>query len=111
MHLDLPFASCLSEQAPILVAGMGGGFDVFCGLPIYFELQRRGHPGHLASVSFAPLAEYRDGDWLSDTLLGVSAADQGLSGYHPERFLARWLEEKQGRKVTIWCFEPTGVQR
>jgi hypothetical protein len=102
LTLDLPASSS------VLVAGMGGGFDVFCGLPIAFALRARGHTVHLASLSFAATAEYADGVWLSDTLVGVGAALEGTAGYHPERFLARWFQEAPGESTLIWCMEPAG---
>src|SRR5580658_2285154 len=108
-HLNLPFDELLPAGSNILVAGMGGGFDVFCGLPIYFELVRRGYSVHLASLSFSPLSEYTDCSWLSPTLVGVNSAPAGMSGYHPERYLARWFQEHQHQDVTIWCFEASGA--
>ncbi len=33
-----PFFKALASSRRILIAGMGGGFDVFCGLPLYFAL-------------------------------------------------------------------------
>ena len=48
MRLDLPSSFQLPDGASVLIAGMGGGFDVFCGLPIFFELQQRGYTVHLA---------------------------------------------------------------
>lgn len=110
MRLDLPFDALLPDDATILVAGMGGGFDLFCGLPIYFELKQRGYTVHLASLSFSELKAYQDGEWLSPTLVGVGPASPELSGYHPERFLARWFRERQGDELTIWCFDPAGAQ-
>ena len=89
---------------------MGGGFDLFCGLPIYFELQRRGYSAHLANLSFAELRMYSDCERLSPTLIGTISAPAGLSGYHPERFLARWLVECKGEKSPIWCFDATGAE-
>ena len=80
MCLELPFDSLLPDRASVLVAGMGGGFDVFCGLPIYFELKARGHGIHLANLSFSALKEYQDGEWLSPTLVGVGPGAAGLSG-------------------------------
>lgn len=110
MRLDLPFDAMLPEGASVLIAGMGGGFDVFCGLPIYFELKQRGFSVHLGSVSFAEIKEYRDGEWLSETLVGVGPADEGAKGYHPERFLSRWFREALGEEVAVWCMDPNGVQ-
>jgi len=109
MRVELPFDILLPVGATILVAGMGGGFDVFCGLPIYFELKRRGYTVHLANLSFSALKEYQDGDWLSSALVGVGAAEGEMSGYHPERFLARWFRESQGEEVTLWCFDAAGA--
>jgi hypothetical protein len=36
MQLNLPDLAALSACRNLLVAGMGGGFDVFCGLPVYW---------------------------------------------------------------------------
>lgn len=110
IRLDLPFDRLLPDNASVLVAGMGGGFDVFCGLPIYFELQWRGYRPHLASLSFAELQEYQDGLWLTPTLVGVGPGAADLSGYHPERFLARWFREVKREEVTVWCFDAVGAQ-
>ena len=110
MRLDLPFDTLLPDRSTVLVAGMGGGFDVFCGLPIYFELKQRGYTVHLANLSFAALKEYQDGEWLSPTLVGVGPGTLGLAGYHPERFLARWFRESQGEDTLLWCFDAAGTQ-
>lgn len=53
MQLNLPILEQLSACKNLLIAGMGGGFDIFCGLPIYFELQGRGQTVHLANFSFS----------------------------------------------------------
>ena len=38
----LPFFSQLQPAGHVLVAGAGGGFDVFSGLPLYFALRAAG---------------------------------------------------------------------
>lgn len=35
--LNLPILGQLADSHSILVAGIGGGFDLFCGLPLYFH--------------------------------------------------------------------------
>jgi len=55
MELNLPTLTQLSNCKNILIAGMGGGFDVFCGLPIYFELKKHGINAHLANFSFSDI--------------------------------------------------------
>lgn len=94
----------------LLIAGMGGGFDVFCGLPIYFELTRRGQSVHLASLSFSQLAYLKNGFTLSDGLAGVMAQSSSLHFYFPELHLARWFQEERGEAVTIWCFNAQAAQ-
>jgi hypothetical protein len=42
-----------ADKKAVLLLGMGGGYDVFCGIPILFELQKEGVPVVLANLSFA----------------------------------------------------------
>ena len=37
--LRLPFFDELELAENILIAGAGGGYDIFCGLPLYFGLR------------------------------------------------------------------------
>jgi hypothetical protein len=88
---------------------MGGGFDVFCGLPIYFELKRLGHKPHLASFSFADVEGVQHGIRLSKTLVGITADPPQIYPYFPEFHLARWFKEKHDEAETVWCFHKTGA--
>lgn len=109
MNLNLPIFDQVSSCKSILIAGMGGGFDIFCGLPIYFELKERGLNVHLANYSFTDLDELKNGIELTDSLIGVTAAVETFIPYFPEGYLARWLKEKRNDDTTIWCFKKTGV--
>jgi hypothetical protein len=110
MELNLPVLHELTACKNLLIAGMGGGFDLFCGLPVYFELRRLGHQVHLASYSFTNLSRCKEGTWLSDSLLGVTADNSAFLPYCPEIHLAQWLRQERGEEVTVWCFEKTGVE-
>jgi hypothetical protein len=46
--LKLPFFAEIQDARTILVAGAGGGFDIFCGLPLYFGLQAAGRQVYLS---------------------------------------------------------------
>lgn len=46
-----PFFAALEGSRRVLIAGMGGGFDVFCGLPLYFALQAEELEVTLANLS------------------------------------------------------------
>ena len=52
MQLNLPILHLLEKSQSILIAGAGGGFDVFAGLPLYFALRDLGKNVHLANYSF-----------------------------------------------------------
>lgn len=109
MGLNIPIFNQLLSCKNLLIAGMGGGFDVFCGLPIYFELKKHGINPHLANFSFSDIENVDFGIRLSKTLVGVTAQSGRLFPYFPELHLANWFQEKQNEDVTIWCFHKTGA--
>ncbi|MCP4544498.1 MAG: DUF1152 domain-containing protein [Chloroflexi bacterium] len=109
MKLNLPILEQIADCQNLLVAGMGGGFDVLCGLPIYCELRKRGQTVHLANFSFVNVAALRQGIRLTDTLVGVTDEFEGSSLYFPELYLTRWFKEKQNQTTTVWCFHKTGA--
>lgn len=110
MELNIPIFPQLSTCQNLLIAGMGGGFDVFCGLPIYFELTKRGQTVHLANFSFSEVASLRDGVRLSPNLVGVVAGQTDRVPYFPEKYLSQWFKDKQQKDVTIWSFQKSGVR-
>ncbi|GER89709.1 hypothetical protein KDW_38710 [Dictyobacter vulcani] len=106
--LTLPFFSEIEQSQSILLAGAGGGFDIFSGLPLYFGLRNLGKQVHLANLSFSPLFSSA-GRWLSPALMEVTADTPGPGRYFPEKYLAQWFIT-QGEQVPIYCFDRTGVQ-
>lgn len=111
MHLNLPVLDQLLSCQNLLIAGMGGGFDVFCGLPVYFELKQRGQQVHLANYSFSDIDLLKDGIRLTNDLVGVTANVRGdRHVYFPELYLSRWFQEQQREEVVIWSFTGVGVR-
>ena len=108
MRLNLPIQEAVDGCSSVLIAGMGGGFDVFCGLPLYFELREKGAAVHLASFSFSDIASYRGGVELSETLKGVGRTARERTVYFPELYLAQWLAGAMHEDVPIWSFQKTG---
>lgn len=107
MRLDsIPFFERLGDAQSVLLAGAGGGFDVFCGLPIYFALRRRGVDVHLANLSFSSLP--RDDGELA--LCKVTRDTPGSDSYFPERYLSEWFFETLGDDVPVWSFPKVGVK-
>ena len=109
MELNLPILNQLTNCKNLLIAGMGGGFDVFCGLPIYFELKKHGVNPYLANFSFSDIENVDFGIRLTKTLVGITSHPNRIFPYFPEFHLANWFKEKQNEEVTIWCFHKTGA--
>ena len=107
MLLKLPFFDEIDKCQNILIAGAGGGFDVFCGLPLYFGLQKAGKNVHLANLSFSDLTG-SNGDRLSPALVEVTTETTGNEAYFPELHLARWFRARC-ESTPVYCIENTGV--
>ncbi len=104
---ELPLFSRLSAAKSILIAGAGGGYDVFCGLPLYFHLKARGKQVHLANLSFVNVRRL-EGPRLHPDLLTVTAKTVGPAEYFPEGALAEWLYGI-GEPAPIFAFEKVGA--
>jgi len=92
----------------VLIAGAGGGFDVFAGLPLFFALANAGKRVALANLSFTYLGG-TNATLLADGLWRAGPATQGEPQYFPEKYLAEFLARK-GYARDIYCFEKRGVR-
>jgi hypothetical protein len=109
MNLNLPIFDQVATCQNLLIAGMGGGYDLFCGLPLYFELQKKGQTVHLANFSFSDVVHFTSGTRLTSTLVGVDGTYEHIVPYFPELYLAKWFKEKRNEPMTVWCFQKTGA--
>jgi len=101
MSLDrFPVFDRLDDANCVLIAGAGGGFDVFAGLPMYFHLEQAGKKVYLANLSFTHLAEV-EGRRIGSGTVEVTAASQGPD-YFPEGQLARWFAS-HGKPVSVFA--------
>src|SRR5262245_57028645 len=107
--IQLPFFDALAPARRVLIAGAGGGFDLYCGLPLYFALRGAGKEAFLANLSFTPL-DATTGRRLGPALMQVDADTQGprYINYFPEGYLCQWFR-RQGEEVSVYCFDRTGV--
>lgn len=100
----LPLFDRLKQCPRILIAGAGGGYDLFSGLPLYFRLLENGHEVWLANYSFTdlevnPLAPMQE----------VTSETVSLP-YFPEKYLCEWLDANIDNCSTVYAFGRTGVQ-
>jgi hypothetical protein len=103
-----PLWQRLAQSQRILIAGCGGGFDVYSGLPIYMYLKPRAKAVYLANLSFASLTA-EVGRRLTPALTYIDAHTQGSEEYFPERMLCRFLAT-QGIETGCYCLLRTGAQ-
>src|SRR4051812_44155737 len=89
----------LDGATNILMAGAGGGFDVFCGLPLYFVLKGAGKTVHLANLSSGALG-FCDAENPAPALWRITPATAAPK-YFPEMYLAAWLTEREGDAVSL----------
>ena len=66
-----PLFAALAPARSILIAGAGGGFDVYAGLPLALALQAGGAQVHLASLSFSELELIGRDAWAAEHVAAV----------------------------------------
>jgi hypothetical protein len=106
--MRLPFFDALDRAKNILIAGAGGGFDVFCGLPLYFSLKKAGKNVHVANLSFTELG-FCDGVRPVVSLVRVLPQTNGPQNYFPEVHLATWLSNRFG-ETPVYAIERQGAR-
>jgi hypothetical protein len=103
----LPFLDRIESAQRILIAGCGGGFDVFAGIPLALHWHGRGKEIVLANLSFTNLW-MADGERLTPVTWRVEEGAKELP-YFPEKWLAEWLG-RRGWQPAIYAFGKSGVR-
>ncbi|MBS2036236.1 DUF1152 domain-containing protein [bacterium] len=88
--MEQSFFSRLSKSDTVLLAGAGGGYDIYCGLPLYHWLRARGKTVHLANLAFTNLRRCQ-GEFPLHSLLRVNLQTSGPAEYFPELHLSAYL--------------------
>lgn len=106
----IPFFDRLKESKNILLAGAGGGFDIYSGVPIYHTLKKSGKNVILANYSFTWLSETTSQE-VFPNCYKVRMGDSDRSGrnYFPEKYLSSFLGLR-GDHVIIYGLNRVGVK-
>ena len=107
----IPLFQELEQAENILIAGAGGGFDIYSGLPLYASLKKQGKNVFLANLSFTWLTKTSANE-VFPNLFCVQKSDHNLIGekYFPEKYLAQWLDTV-GYQTDIFAFYRQGVNQ
>jgi hypothetical protein len=103
----IPFLTRLSEAGEVLIAGCGGGFDVYAGIPLAVHLLARG-----AAVTFANLSFSNLWDSSAEKIDAVTwriGPQAGELAYFPEKWLAEWLS-RRSYPAQVYGFAKTGAE-
>jgi len=90
----------------VLIAGCGGGYDVFCGLDLFFRLTAADKTVVLANYTFTATSivmEHSE-EILKECCYKVSPGVEHTSIYFPEADLANQV------KTPVYCFLDTGIK-
>ena len=105
-----PLFAALAPARNVLIAGAGGGFDVYAGLPLALTLWRSGVRVHLANLSFSELVLLDRDIFVAENVAAVTPDVTSTDWYFPEGTLARWLAAHD-LPSTVYAFPPLGVER
>ncbi|MFB6815104.1 DUF1152 domain-containing protein [Streptomyces sp. NPDC056347] len=104
-----PLFNRLDSAERVLVAGAGGGFDIYAGLPLALSLLHQGKHVQLANLSFSALEGLPADAWLAPDVAVITPETSPHQAYFPERTLAQWLELHR-YPCTVHAFSRVGVQ-
>jgi hypothetical protein len=80
------------KHETILLYGCGGGFDIYAGIPLYWELLRHNKKVYLANCSFTDdIYKYTIEDKCIVPIFGTEERTKKNSTYFPEHDLAKFL--------------------
>ncbi|MGY0019191.1 DUF1152 domain-containing protein [Streptomyces sp. cg35] len=104
-----PVSARLADAQRVLVAGAGGGFDIYAGLPIALSLLHEGKEVQLANLTFSAVEGLPSDAWTAPDVARVTPDSAPHQTYFPERTLAQWLR-LHGYPDTVHALARVGVQ-
>ncbi|MCB9657696.1 MAG: DUF1152 domain-containing protein [Sandaracinaceae bacterium] len=103
-----PLLTRLEGASHVLLAGAGGGYDVFASIPLATHLLTQGKRVTFANLTFTYLGG-TDADYVAPHVARVTPDTVGEDRYFPERSLSRWLRSRE-LDPTVYALEKVGVR-
>lgn len=104
-----PLFEALESKQNILIAGAGGGFDVYSGVPLFLALKAQGKNVHLANLSFSFLHNKIVEEVYSNCFKVDTNSKETAADYFPEKYLSQWLKAELGEETPVYAFQKVGV--
>ena len=102
-----PFLDRLHAAQHVLIAGCGGGFDVYSGVPLATYLVARGCSVVLANLTFST-PWFGGSERIAPNLWRIDSSAKEMP-YFPEKWLAEWLA-RRSMNVPVYTLGKSGVQ-
>ncbi len=102
-----PLLARLAGAKRVLIAGAGGGYDVFAGIPLAVHLMAQGTHVTFANLTFTYVGG-TDAQFIAPNIALVTSDTIGEDHYFPERSLARWLLQR-GIDARVYTLDKVGV--
>lgn len=100
----------LKDSNNILIAGAGGGFDIYSGLPLYLNLKKQGKTVYLANLSFVNMEDSTAKEVFPNCSIVTSKDEKKVMKYYfPEKYLCEYLATI-GIETPIYCFDRVGAK-
>eukprot|EP01084_Bolivina_argentea_P124028 219790_1 len=118
--LMIPFWCKILECDKILIAGCGGGYDCFQGIPMYFALKALGKQVFIANYTLtSDISDYNfegmkrcvSDDECLLYKVNYRTKPHVNTWYFPEYFLSKWFFEYENEDIIIYTFRRLGVSK
>lgn len=111
LNIPISLVDTLRDKNNILIAGIGGGFDVYGGIPLYYTLQKLGKQIFLANYSFTDFntAIQCGASVINQNLLLANNNFEDTDVYYPEGHLSKFFKIGLNQDVPIYMFAKTGT--
>lgn len=112
LNIPTSLLDIIRTKNNILISGIGGGFDVYGGLPLYYTLQKLGKNIILANYSFTDFntaITQGNAEVISPSLLSANSEFEAPIDYYPEGYLSQFFKIGFKEDVPVYMFAKTGT--